>query len=169
MDFDNLYLELIDSTGMIRALLTGIPEADARRKPAADSWSVLETLCHLYDEERFDFRPRLDIILHRQQEKWTPIDPEGWVTQRHYNDQNLGEVKEKFFGERSNSLDWLKGLEHADWAASYQADFGTVTAGDMFVSWVAHDNLALRQLVELRRARLERIASPYSVDYAGKW
>jgi len=169
VDFDTLYLELVDSTGMIRSLLAGVTQDDACRKPAAESWSILETLCHLYDEERLDFRPRLDIMLHRSGEKWPPIDPAGWVLQRRYNEQDFREVKEKFFGERSNSLDWLKGLEHADWETSYSADFGKIAAGDMFVSWVAHDNLALRQLVELRRARLERITVPYSVSYAGEW
>jgi DinB superfamily len=169
VDFDTLYLELVDSTGMIRSLLGGITEQDARIKPSADAWSILETLCHLYDEERYDFRPRLDHILHRPQERWSPIDPTGWVAQHRYNEQDYREIRDRFFGERSKSLDWLKGLEHADWASSYDADSGKISAGDMFVSWVAHDNLALRQLIELRRTRLERLASPYSVEYAGEW
>ena len=169
MDFQTLYLEFVDSTRMIQSLLAGITEDEARIKPAPDSWSMLETLCHLHDEERQDFRPRLAIILGQMREKWPPIDPEGWVTQRKYNEQVFRDVKGKFFGERSRSLDWLKGLEYADWEASYVADFGRVTAGDMFVSWVAHDNLALRQLVELRRARLQRITQPYKMAYAGDW
>jgi len=169
VDFDSLYLEMVDSTGMIRSLLAGITQDDARSKPGPESWSILETLCHLYDEERYDFRPRLDLILHRSNETWSPIDPPRWVTQHRYNEQDFREAKDRFFGERSSSLDWLKGLEHADWQASYHADFGEVTAGDMFVSWVAHDNLAIRQLVELRRARLERITLPYRMEYAGEW
>ena len=169
MDFQTLYLEFVDSTRMIQSLLAGITEDDARIKPAPESWSILETLCHLYDEERQDFRPRLAIILDQKNENWTPIDPTNWVTVRKYNEQVFRDVKEKFFGERSRSLDWLKGLEHADWRASYVTDFGTMTAGDMFVSWVAHDNLALRQLVELRRARLEKITQPYRIAYAGDW
>jgi hypothetical protein len=154
---------------MIRALLAGITQEEARVKPAADSWSILETLCHLHDEEREDFRDRLDIILHRPGEKWRPIDPQGWVAARAYNDQDLSQMKAKFFAERSHSLDWLKGLETVDWGTSYKAEFGMMTAGDMFASWVAHDNLALRQLVELRRMRLKLISQPFSVDYAGDW
>ncbi len=169
MDFDSLYLELVDSTNMIMALLAGVSEEQARVKPDADSWSVLEVLCHLYDEEREDFREHLDFILHRQEQGWHPISPPAWVTERGYNSRNLREMKEKFFTERSKSLDWLKGLEGADWDTSYTAPFGSMTAGDMLASWVAHDNLHLRQLVELRRARLERISQPYSVAYAGEW
>ncbi len=169
MDFQSLYLELVDSTGMIRALLAGITDQDAKAKPSTNSWSILELLCHLYDEEREDFRTRLRIILEQKSEGWPPIDPQNWVTQRKYNEQPFRDVKDKFFQERSNSLDWLKGLEKADWTSSYTAEFGSMAAGDMFVSWVAHDNLAVRQLVELRRSRLESISQPFDVSYAGPW
>ena len=169
LDFRALYLELVDSTGMIRALLAGITQEEARIKPKADTWSILETLCHLHDEERLDFRARLDAILTMPAESWEPIDPEGWVSSRRYNLQDFDDAKERFFTERSKSLDWLRGLENAEWGASHTSSLGPITAGDMFASWVAHDNLAIRQLVELRRARLERITRPHSIDYAGPW
>jgi hypothetical protein len=167
--FSALYLELVDSTGMIRCLLAGISPEDARIKPSVDSWSILETLCHLYDEERLDFRVRLEFLLHRPDDRWDPIDPEGWVKHHKYNDQAFSDIRERFFGERSKSLDWLKGLEIADWSAKHATIIGTVSAGDMFAAWVAHDNLAIRQLVELRRKRIERITQPYSIQYAGDW
>jgi hypothetical protein len=169
MDFRTLYLELVDSTGMIRSLVAGITQDEAKVKPAPGSWSILETLCHLYDEEREDFRPRLQFILRHEEGAWPPIHPGAWVTERRYNEQNLRTVKDKFFAERSQSLDWLRGLESAEWDAPYAGDTRRLSAGDMFVSWVAHDNLSIRQLVELRRARLERVTQPYSIDYAGEW
>ncbi len=169
MKFSTLYLELVDSTEMIRALLAGITQEDAVVKPNPESWSILETLCHLWDEEREDFREHLDFLLHRRDGIWHPIDPEGWVSARKYNQQNFREMRERFLSERSKSLDWLKGLEGADWEAAYISGFGKVSAGDMFASWVAHDNLALRQLIELRRARLQGIAQPYNLAYAGDW
>jgi hypothetical protein len=42
-------------------------------------------------------------------------------------------------------------------------------AGDLLGSWVAHDNLHMRQLVELRRVRLQNITGPYDMSYAGEW
>lgn len=47
--------------------------------------------------------------------------------------------------------------------------YGSVTAGEMLSAWVAHDNLHIRQLVELRRARIEKITQPYLIEYAGEW
>jgi hypothetical protein len=42
-------------------------------------------------------------------------------------------------------------------------------AGDMFAAWTAHDQLHMRQFVELHRAWLVEQARPYNVGYAGEW
>jgi hypothetical protein len=169
MEFKMLYQELINGTEMIRALLGGITQDEAGVKPNPESWSMLEVVCHLYDEEREDFREHLDFILHRQNEEWHRIDPEGWVIERKYNDQDFRAVKEKFFDERERSLDWLKSLSQADWNTVYKSEHGSMTSGEMFAAWVAHDNLHIRQLVELRRHRIESITKPYEIAYAGDW
>ena len=102
MRFETLFLELVDSTNMINALLAGISDDEARVKPTAETWSILEVLCHLYDEEREDFRLRLRFILGPRDE-WHDIHPSAWVTERGYNTRSLREMKEKFFGERISS------------------------------------------------------------------
>jgi hypothetical protein len=169
MQFDVLYQELALGSQIIRALVGGISQAESQIRPAPDSWSILEVVCHLYDEEREDFRQRLDIILHRPDEKWPPIDPPGWVTARRYNERNLAETLENLTAEREKSLAWLRGLSEPDWEAASPTPFGPMRAGDMLSSWVAHDNLHMRQLVELRRARIVAITEPYDVRYAGEW
>ena len=169
MEFKILYQELTNNTGMIRALLSGISQEEAQIKSNADAWSILEVLCHLYDEEREDFREHLDFILHRQNEEYHVIDPQGWVKSRKYNEQNFKSMQRKFFNEREKSLIWLKNLKNTDWNISYKSQWGTMRAGEMFASWVAHDNLHIRQLVELRRAYIERITLPYDIQYAGDW
>jgi len=169
MEFNSLYQELVNSTEMIRALLLGITQEEARIKPSAESWSILEVVCHLHDEEREDFREHLDFILYRQSEEWHRIDPQSWVTERKYNGQNFIEMQKKFFAEREKSLEWLQGLSVADWETTYTSEYGSVSAGEMFSCWVAHDNLHIRQLVELRRNWIERITQPYDIEYAGDW
>lgn len=154
---------------MIRALLAGVGAEEARVKPSKASWSILEVTCHLYDEEREDFREHLDFILHRQDEEYHRIDPQGWVKQRKYNQQDFKKMRAKFFKEREKSLLWLKTLKKADWNITYKASWGGFSAGVMFASWVAHDNLHIRQLVELRRWHIERMTKPYKIRYAGEW
>ncbi len=169
MEFSTFYQELQYSTEMIRALLSGVATEEARLKPSAESWSILEVVCHLYDEEREDFLEHLDFILHRQNEEWHVIDTDRWVTKRKYNEQNFAEIQEKFFVEREKSLTWLNGLLNPNWEKSYTTEYRTISAGEMFACWVAHDNLHIRQLVELRRKMLEKLTKPYNLGYAGDW
>ncbi|MDD1749943.1 MAG: DinB family protein [Methanothrix sp.] len=169
MQFESLYQELRNGTETIRALLAGMTQEEARLKPNADSWSVLEVVCHLFDEEREDFREHLDFILHRQNEEYHVIDPQSWVKERRYNEQDFQTMQEKFFLERQKSLKWLTELSKPDWDTTYTSQYGSVTAGEMFSCWVAHDNLHIRQLVELRRKKIENITKPYPIEYAGDW
>jgi hypothetical protein len=154
---------------MIRALTLDIIQEEAQVKPSPESWSVLEVICHLYDEEREDFRERVDFILHRQHEEWHMIDPQGWVTEREYNERNFAKMLEYFLAERKQSLEWLGELSNSNWDTVYTSEYGSTTAGEMLACWVAHDNLHVRQLVELRRVRIEAMSRPYTLEYAGDW
>ncbi len=169
MEHKTLYAELTHSTETLRALLSGVSAEEARAKPSKGTWSILEVTCHLYDEEREDFREHLDFILHRQHEEWHSIAPQAWVKLRKYNKQDFGKMKTKFFRERTKSLTWLKTLKNADWNVTYKSKWGLMRAGDMFASWVAHDNLHIRQLIELRRWHIEQMTKPYKIAYAGDW
>lgn len=170
MDSEALIAELEWNATLIESLLSAWTPAQAAARPSPDAWSALEVVCHLYDEEINDFRQRLDIILHRPGEAWPSIDPVGWVTAHQYAAQDFAEMKAKWQAERQKSLAWLTSLSSPDWNTSSTAPWGgKMRAGDMLASWAAHDGLHIRQLVELRRARLEGLAAPYDMQYAGDW
>lgn len=169
MQFEPLYQELASSTEMIRTMLAGLTQEDVQVKPSLESWSILEVVCHLHDIEREDFREHLDFILHRQNEEYHVIDPQAWIQERNYNQQNFLDIQEKFFAERRKSMEWLRSIAESDWDIVYESKYGSVSAGEMFSCWIAHDNLHLRQLVELRRYRIEVITQPYPLEYAGDW
>lgn len=169
MDKAFLIHQLSQNAERIQALVTGVNDENARWKPEETSWSILEVVNHLYDEEREDFRVRLNIILRNQDKHWPPIDPQGWVVERGYNRRDLEESLADFLRERKASLDWLSGLDSPDWDTVYASPFGSMKAGDMFASWVTHDHLHMRQLVELHRALSQLKSEPYNSDYAGEW
>lgn len=150
-------------------LLAGIPQADAQVKPDEKTRSILEVVCHLLDEEREDFRVRLGLMLEHPNEAWPPIRPEAWVTERAYNQRDLGITMKRFSEEREKSLEWLRSLGPQDWEVKCATPFGEMKPGDMLAAWVAHDNLHMRQLVELRRWRIEQISQPFDLKYAGDW
>lgn len=154
----------------IKALVTDIDEESAHRRPQPESWSIVEVVNHLYDEEREDFRVRLDILLHRPEESWPPIDPPGWVVARRYNDRDLAPSLEGFLDERMDSSEWLKGLGQPDLERSGPAPWGgELRAGDMLAAWVAHDLLHMRQIVETHWALTQQATQPYTTRYAGEW
>ena len=167
MELTSIIQQLSRQAQAIQSLASGISEEQARWRPDPESRSILEVVNHLYDEEREDFRSHVDAVLNDK--PWNPIDPDGWVTERDYNQRQLGQSLANFMAEREKSLIWLRELSAPDWELTFQAPFGPLRAGDVLVSWAAHDLLHLRQLVELHYAYTLVSAQPYSVQYAGEW
>ena len=158
------------SARAIEALARGLDPEDARWRPAADRWSAVEILAHLLDEEREDFRVRLEYTLERPDEPFPTIDPEGWCEARRYRERDAGEVLDGWSAERERSLAWLRGLGAIDLSLQHDTAWGRpIAAGDLLGAWVAHDLLHLRQLTGVLHARLAAEVSPYGLDYAGSW
>lgn len=160
---------LAANAGRIETMVEGVSDEQARWKPDEAAWSVLEVINHLYDEEMEDFRLRIDYTLYRPGEEWPPIDPEGWVTERHYNGRVLESSVWNFLSARERSLEWLRNLPPSDWDREYRAQFGVIRAGDILASWVVHDLLHLRQLVELQYLYDRERLAPNEAEYAGDW
>jgi uncharacterized damage-inducible protein DinB len=170
MDLDLAIEALAAQELVIAALAADIDPEQARVRPAEGAWSVVEVLAHLLDEEREDFRLRLDLTLHQPETEWPPIDPEGWVTARDYQSRDPLATLAEWRSERQRSLAWLRGLAAPDLTVARRHPAGfELRAGDLLASWVAHDLLHLRQLVELRYALVQRLTQPYDIRYAGDW
>ena len=154
----------------IARLVEGVDAEQARWRPTPSDWSIVEVINHLYDEEIEDFRIRVQITLRDPNEAWPPNDPQGNVTARDYNSRDLAASLENFLDERTVSLEWLRVLQTPAWANKHVvSDVRSLRAGDLLASWVAHDLLHLRQLVELHFHYQRQLAQPYGVDYAGEW
>lgn len=169
MDVDHATSQMAENAARIRALVQGVSDQQARWKPDPASWSVLEVVNHLLDEERQDFRVRLDYTLHRPGEPWPPIDPQGWVIERDYNQKDLEASLDRLLSERQASLAWLRELSAPNWEMTCETSFGPIAAGDLLAAWMAHDLLHMRQLVELHWVYTTAELRPYRVDYAGAW
>src|SRR5664280_710564 len=85
MELEVLTNQMGKHAASIQSLTVGISTEQVRWKPDPKAWSILEVINHLYDEERADFRVRVDMTLQQATEPWPPINPEGWVTERLYN------------------------------------------------------------------------------------
>ena len=110
MDLQSIVSEMEGNAQAIRALVVGCSDHQARWRPDAASWSGLEVINHLLDEEREDFRSHLDQALHRRDQTWSPIDPGRWVLERGYDQRDPEESLSGFLSAREDSLVWLRGL-----------------------------------------------------------
>lgn len=170
MNLEYFTTRLSNNAPAIQSLVRGVAEEQARWKPAPGEWSVLEVINHLYDEERQDFRTRLDLLLYHPDQPWPGIDPQGWVIERSYNTRDLEVSLNNFLLERQRSVSWLGGLSSPAWEASYEhPEAGEISAGDLLASWLAHDFLHIRQLAQLHWQHISLLANPCSTDYAGAW
>jgi hypothetical protein len=179
------YISRLEQQAMaIAQLAENVGTGQAHWKPSADEWSMLQVIEHLLDEERQDFRLLLHKLLSGSDAAWPvsePIDAEGEEeseadTEAEADEQEstLGSSLQSFLDERADSLEWLNGLVAPNWEDAMltpqSQKFSSLQAGDILTSWVAHDLLHLRQLIELHFAYQSQLAQPnYSVAYAGDW
>lgn len=165
----DMAMRLAANAQVFQHLLAGVEPGQARWKPTPDKWSLLEVVNHLADEERDDFRMRIDLTLHHAGQPWPPINPPQWAVEREYHRRDLAESLGDFLRERTVSVEWLKGLEGESLAAEYRhPQRGIFTAGQLLVSWHAHDLLHIRQMARLHYEYLAATTT-HSLRYAGDW
>ena len=167
-------VKLIDSmeafAELLPVLVSEVTPEDARWKPPSGNWSILEIVSHLIDEEVEDFRVRLQMTIEDPRQTWPTWDPEGCAISRNYNERDFSGAVAKFVAVRKESLSWLRGLSNVDWDVCYEhPKMGAMTAGKLLASWVAHDQLHVRQIVKRKFEMIQRDAAPYDTSYAGPW
>lgn len=152
----------------LAGLLAGLSDADMRFRPPAGGWSILEVVGHLLAEEVEDFRARLESTLADPLQPWAPIDPEGSVAARKFNEASPRDVLANFREERARTMTWLRGLRDPRWDAAHtHPKLPALHAGDLLASWAAHDARHLQQIAKRLHALAARDGAPYSVEYAG--
>lgn len=170
MDADAIIGRLEGFGRYLPVVVGELRDGDAKWKPTARDWSVLEVCCHVLDEEKEDFRVRLRSTLEDPARAWPALELDGVAEKRSYNTQDLKATVAEFSRERAASVAWLKALKSPDWGRAYQhPKFGPISAGDLFASWAAHDALHLRQIAKRLHGLAARDGARFSLAYAGDW
>lgn len=170
MDTTHLRKRLEHSGHAIAGLLEKVPPDEASFRPTPDRWTLVEIVNHLADEEREDFRARMQSLADDPSHDWPAIDPSGWVTSRQYASRDFAESVSRWKQERGESLAWLAKTHEIDHSLTYtgaRSGNPALHAGDLMLSWIAHDYFHIRQITNLRWEYLESSWPPYSPGYAG--
>jgi DinB superfamily len=160
-------VELARCPQVLDALLMDLDAAAWRARPAAAEWAPVEIVCHLRDEEAEDFGARLRVVLEGG-ERFTPIDPERWATERRYLDDDGPRALAVFRERRAASLGSLDAVAPPRLTRVVaHARTGGLSGLDILAAWVEHDRLHLAQLA----ATLARVWAthwaPLHTEYAG--
>jgi len=152
---------------IFQSSFSGIEEIQYNWKPAdLEIWSLKEILCHLLDEERYDFRPRIQSVL--DQVPPPPIDPESWVS--NYKDRSYEKDFNDLISERRKSIEFIMGLDINQWESLYHHQASDIKRTCKFYleNWLAHDLLHIRQATKLHYLYISARAQN-KLEYAGKW
>lgn len=170
---------MFDSTSIIRQLdrnapvlfgmFSSVPPEYRKWKSAPEKWCALEILCHLYDEEREDFRARTKHVLETPGDPLPKSEPLKWFAERDYLSKDYDAMLAEFLQERKQTIAWLNGLQNPQWDNAYQhPKVGPLPASMFLINWVAHDYHHMRQLLNLKYQLLKETTGD-SLKYAGDW
>ena len=165
----NTIQELSKNRNVFETLLTGLSKEEYLWKQSSAKWCLLEIICHLFDEEREDFRARTKSVLETPSKTLTPFDPMEWVLQRNYIKMDYNTVLTGFLKERRHSVVWLQSLQSPKWENAFlHPKLGSMSANLFLSNWLAHDYLHIRQIIKLKFDYLKEISGE-KLNYAGDW
>ena len=169
MNDQKIIQELSRNKDIFKGLLLNVSKEEYLWKINTDKWCLLEIVCHLFDEEREDFRTRTKLVLQDPELPLPPFDPTAWPKDRAYIKQNYNDKVYNFLNERDQSIDWLQSLKDPPWNNAFlHPKFGDMSASLFLANWLAHDYLHIRQILTLKYKYLEQF-SGVSLSYAGIW
>lgn len=161
--------KLAANKDVFQHLLSNLTKEEILWRPHPKHWCLLEILCHLNDNEHEDFKIRVKSTLENPANLWTNIEPFDWVIERAYMEKDFEKNLATFLQKRTQSIQWLNGLQNPKWENTYHhPTFGELTARNLLVNWLAHDNLHIRQITRVKYFYLKE-DSGENLSYAGIW
>ena len=169
MDHKSIINQLQRNSATFASQLLAQTQEEYTWRPGPEKWCLLEIVCHLLDEEKEDFRPRVKITLENPDQLPAPIDPSSWVKDRNYLEQNFILILSQFLEARADSVAWLHSLESPQWKNEFEhVKLGPISAEMLLRNWLAHDLIHLRQILRIKFAYLQATTAE-DLSYAGNW
>lgn len=169
MEFTYIFDQLEQNISVFESLLKNKTKNEYLWRPSLEKWCLLEIVCHLFDEEREDFRTRVKHTLEKPTAPIKPINPEAWVVDRDYILKNYDNKLEAFLSERSASVKWLRSLTNVNWEQGIvHLKLGKLSAKLFLTNWLVHDYLHIRQIIKYQYNYLKEQIG-VDLNYAGNW
>lgn len=169
MSIEEIIGQLENNKSVFNSLLVTKKEAQYLWRPKPEKWNLLEIVCHLYDEERDDFKARVKHAIETPLSPLVPIDPEGWVKKRNYISKTYNVTLQAFLEERDKSINWLRSQTHANWESELMhPELRNMSAKLLLANWLTHDYLHIKQILNYEYHYLKEKTN-LDMSYAGNW
>ena len=172
MDLDDIRFSinvLKKNAILFQSMFDSMTASEIHFKSDPDKWNNLEVICHLHDEEQFDFRARIKILLEGKKTSFVPFDPKAMVIDHKYLEQDFHSVAHQFLQERQKSISWLLTNINGNWDTSIDHQhYGKMSARFLLHNWMVHDQIHIRQFMKNRVDFIVKTTNT-SIDYAGNW
>jgi hypothetical protein len=163
LDLEETKTFLRRMSGILDALLGGLPDPWLRENEGPDTWSSFDVVGHLIEAEETNWIPRIRHLLrHGESAAFPPFDRFGFVEKSEGG--SLAEILDTFKQARARSLRDLDelGLAAGDLGRrGRHPDFGQVTIGQLLATWAMHDLNHLGQIVKVLARQHAEAVGPW--------
>jgi hypothetical protein len=149
-DFEALLVTLESTAALLSRAAASLSPAEARRRPAAGGFSLVENIWHLADLEREGYGVRVRRILGESNPALLNFDGDRAARERGYQDRDVDRGIVHFARARAQNLEALARLSNADWKRSgSQEGVGCVRLEDIPRMMAEHDRSHVAEIASL--------------------
>ncbi|WP_408006410.1 DinB family protein [Pseudalkalibacillus sp. A8] len=165
MNFDmKEAIEVLERTPQtFEQFLSGLSDGWLKCNEGENTWNATEVIEHLIEAEKYNWMPRIEIILQEGGSK--PFPPFDRFS--HLKGSNERSIEQKlliFKKIRNENLAKLKSLidpeQHLELTGSHP-EFGVVKLRELLSTWVVHDLTHISQIVRVLAERYREDVGPW--------
>jgi DinB superfamily len=139
-EFEALLVTLESTAAVLSRAAAALSPAEARRRPAAGGFSLVENVWHLADLEREGYGLRIRRILSESNPALLNFEGDRMARERSYQERDIDRGIVLFARARAQNLETLRKLSRADWKRSgSQEGVGCVSLDDIPRMMAEHD------------------------------
>lgn len=162
--------QLRKNLDVLLSLVKNVSEEQRNWRPSEKTFSLHETLCHLFELELNYFRPQAELLLAYPDKALPEIETKDWRYIKMYNARDFRVTLRKFVIEREASVRWLQSIDEQKWEMVFTDSCQRKLSSKLFLmNWLNNDYEEFQKIVKLKFEYLNNIQYPSvkPLKYAG--
>lgn len=157
-------IEILERTPMtLVSLLSGLSDDWIYSNEGESTWSPFDVVGHLIEAEKYNWIPRIEIILSKGESEIFPsFDRYNQLSQN--PEKTMNQLLSEFAESRQKSLEKLTTIIHPHTnleQTGIHPDFGIVKLREQLATWAAHDLSHTAQITRVLANRYKENVGPW--------